>query len=1034
MQQTVLTHSTRAKRNLIVYTLILISGLSNNCKRELELCRFVDCFNEKNIISSPLVDLEQNFSKVEQEWTEEEMFPIDSGQTRKWAFPTKSLILGWNDSIKPQGMDVYKNNEKIGFLSNKGQGPVGWEWKRIEEIIEPERYRRYRIFEGQIILSKGQYFISREIFLPQGDTIFEVYATSRDGMKYLPLLSLYLNDTLLGEIPIETYKGYKFVRRVKSGKYRIKIGFQNALERHPYEEQEELLLDRIKINSSKDLILISPLNGGNNGSPKGRYKACYYSQPEYKVLYPRDFDPILHETTATRLIANETLESNLELKTGRNIFEIIVFTREKDSSLRILLNNKTISNRRIIPWKWASYFFWADVEEGRHGLKIEWRRQAIGNQLSNNQLLVHALKINGPLSSTFLPLCKIKNEYPIYDRGINKNPFSIIKKIKFGEQTINAIFAPTRSVFEFRLKIPESGILQFGYGILEKNWKTKEERVNFKITLEDSLRKETIFSKYLAASSMDNINVLIEERISLSDFKGKKAKISFITESQQSGATPPINHLNKGSDLAFWFNPLIYKKEENKNGIPKDKPNIILISLDTLRADHLGCYGYRRDTSPNLDTIAQDAVLFINAYSHSPTTLPSHMSMLTSLYPINHGICAVSLRSGLKSAQELDPSISTLSELLRKAKYFTTAFTGGGQVSSYFGFSRGFDYYQEDFSLDSDEAERLFNKAASWINDHRDKKFFLFLHTYQIHNPYNPPHPYNEIYLNKKAQWKEADIIKILAERGLGEYGQLTEEERENLVSLYDGEIKYTDEFFIKRLTTELKRLELYDQTMIIITSDHGEEFYEHKGWEHGHSIYNELIKVPLIIKFPHSKHRGSNVQNVVRTVDIFPTILNIAGVKNKANNYDGKSLLSVLDGKEKKGRTSTGYLFDSPITDIPDKTIKYTLSKICVIIDNNKTIINEDYPSSQEQLDNEFARKTLPPFPLEKIELYDLKKDSLEKNNIATQERRTIRQLWKSISTYYHKAKKIEQISAPVKAALDKQLEEKLESLGYIR
>lgn len=1024
----------RPGRNRLFFILTIIFLFFANCKKEVDYYRFIDHLKEKNIISSPLKSLDQEFRRVEQQWTSKEMFQLNSGKLRTWAIPSKSLILGWDDKFNPKGMEVYKNNEKIHFLTNKKPSSSGYKWKRIEEIIEPEKFRGYKRLKGEIILLKEEYFTSQEIILPHGRVIFEITARSKNGMKYVPLLNLFLNNELIGKIPISNYNNYRFIHNVKYGKYRLKIGFQKVLTRSSYREEEALLLDYIRIKSSSDLILISTTDRNKKDYQKGSYKASYYSQPESAVLYPSDFMPAFPETSAIILKTDEGLTKNTTLDRGRNIFEIIAFTTSTNAFLKARLDKKIIGQQRITPWQWKSYFFSTDVEGGKYNLNIEWHNNNDTKDFStNNQLLIHRVLISGPLINTFLPLHLIKSKYPIFDMGINKNPLFIKKKLEIGEQTLNVIFAPTRSEFEFQLKIPESGILQFGCGKLNQNWDSKNSAVSFKINLEHSKRKETLFSKYLADSSKIKPSEIFEKKISLSDYQGKKVKISFITESSESEEKSQNKNLTRRSEPSFWVNPVIYKKADGESRIRKDEPNIILISVDTLRADHLGCYGYSRDTSPTIDQLAKEGVLFVNTYSHSPTTLPSHMSMLTSLYPTNHGVYTVSLGRSLREGQKLDPSIVTLPDLLRSKNYFTTAITGGGQVSSYYGFSKGFDCYQENKgNLLEDTAESLFEKTAHWINNNRDKKFFLFLHTYQVHTPYVPPSPYDRMYLNKKAKWKEGYLIEILEERQ-GKYSKLTNDEKENLISLYDGEIRYADEYFIKPLIAELKKLNLYDQTMIIITSDHGEEFYEHKGWEHGHSLYNELIRVPLIIKFPHDKFKGKTVESVARIIDIVPTILGETNIGYRDNNFDGNSLLDLLKGEEKSSRTSTGYYFFANITDEPG-VISYILLKTCIIKNNYKLIINENYPNPKKQPTYLFANISPPPYLLEKMELYNIKNDSLEKKNLANQDEKKMQELKELINQYYQSAKEISRIKRIEKPMHDKKMEERLRALGYIR
>ncbi len=282
------------------------------------------------------------------------------------------------------------------------------------------------------------------------------------------------------------------------------------------------------------------------------------------------------------------------------------------------------------------------------------------------------------------------------------------------------------------------------------------------------------------------------------------------------------------------------------------------------------------------------------------------------------------------------------------------------------------------------------------------------------------------MYLNKNAKWKEAHMREIL---GYGKYTELKDDERENLVSLYDGEIRYTDEFLIKPLIEELKRLSLYDNTMIILTSDHGEEFYEHRGWLHEHSLYNELIKVPLIIKYPGSKYRGTKVNNVVRIIDIIPAILEEAGIGYSKYKFDGKGILEAIKGDEKKERISVGFRFVYLIN--PDKSFDSLLIKISNVQNSFKLILNYEYP--KEYLFPGFKVPGGPPFSVEETELFNLEKDPSELNNMAGRNRTAIRYLLEEMNPYYVKAKEIE-TGKLIGESAEQELKERLKALGYIQ
>jgi arylsulfatase A-like enzyme len=436
----------------------------------------------------------------------------------------------------------------------------------------------------------------------------------------------------------------------------------------------------------------------------------------------------------------------------------------------------------------------------------------------------------------------------------------------------------------------------------------------------------------------------------------------------------------------------------------------VLVSVDTLRADHLGCYGYKRETSPAADSLAKDSALFLNTYASSPWTLPSHVSMMTSLHGVHHQV--------YHEDEKMAPDLITLADTLRSQGFMTSAFTDGGFVSRVYGFSRGFDSYQErgDGVLIHNSAELIWREASEWLDANREKDFFLFLHTYQPHNPYVCPHPYGTMFLEENAVWRSIDLMGHLGGYA-GIYSELAEEERRNIIGLYDGEIRYTDEALVKPLIGKLKELGLYDSTLIVLTSDHGEEFFDHSSWAHGHHLYDEALKVPLIIKFPKARFKGQKFGPIVRLIDMMPTILEDLRVSSVKLAIDGKSLFPILRGKERGDRTF--------LADVGDNILSSHVGrKIAMNTGENKIILNK--PFSPE--DARFF--TPPPRLVPPVELFSLGEDPQEKRNLVDEKPTVARKLSNRVVEIYKHASK----QKSVKAQLDEQLKERLRALGYIR
>ena len=319
--------------------------------------------------------------------------------------------------------------------------------------------------------------------------------------------------------------------------------------------------------------------------------------------------------------------------------------------------------------------------------------------------------------------------------------------------------------------------------------------------------------------------------------------------------------------------------------------NVVLISIDTLRPDHLGCYGYERPTSPNLDALCEESVVFRQAISHAPSTLPSHASLFSSLVPQHHG-------ASFENRRPLADEIVTLPEVLRGYGYRNVSFNGGGQIADGWGVDQGFDVYR---SLDEHSFGQVVDLGVDWLASEQAGRspFLLFLHSFEVHHPYTPSAEDLRHFADPEAldaTWFGRSIeIEELRRINQGAV-ELSDEELELLVSAYDAEIRSMDRA-LGRLLGALREGDHFDRTMIVFTSDHGEEFGEHGqyGW-HAHSLYEELLRVPLVIKLPESRFAGERVARQVRLIDVAPTVLDALEAPIP-DEFSGVSLLEILRG-----------------------------------------------------------------------------------------------------------------------------------------
>ncbi|HJR71375.1 MAG TPA: sulfatase [Gammaproteobacteria bacterium] len=314
--------------------------------------------------------------------------------------------------------------------------------------------------------------------------------------------------------------------------------------------------------------------------------------------------------------------------------------------------------------------------------------------------------------------------------------------------------------------------------------------------------------------------------------------------------------------------------------------NVILIAIDTLRADHLGTYGYDRSTSPNIDAFAEEARVFTNFYSNSSWTVPSFSAMFTSLYPSD-------VKMQLP-ADKLDDRFTTIAEILKQNGYATVGFNSPTPVSRNGGFFQGFDSFtvvQPDRQLQ--DTTLLVPQALEWLDANKDKKFFMFFHTFEVHDPFCPPDEFDRFRGSDETVTLGCVDIVAISKHNRGEES-LSTEDLVRVAGLYDADLLHADH----NLGTFFDRLEaegLFENTIVVVTADHGEELGERDVVGHGYSLSNELVHVPLIIKAPNLS--PGTESNNASTIDIAPTILELVGIARPAY-FKGRTLTELGGGR----------------------------------------------------------------------------------------------------------------------------------------
>jgi len=437
---------------------------------------------------------------------------------------------------------------------------------------------------------------------------------------------------------------------------------------------------------------------------------------------------------------------------------------------------------------------------------------------------------------------------------------------------------------------------------------------------------------------------------------------------------------------------------------PRELQGAVLIVLDTVRADRVSAYGYSRATTPTLDRLAADGVLFEQVVSFAPWTLPSLATILSG-----KRADAVYVDNRLRES---------LVQTIGAAGYRTAAITEGGFFSSYFGFDLGFEHYVEEEGAvqlvhagkrrdpgKTGGIETTFRLAGEWIAAHRQERFFLMIHTYEPHSPYRR-HAFTE-GLERGVIGDEFRIEMLSALRR--EEVRLSDPELDYLSALYDGGILESDRHvgaFLRRLEKEGLR----DRTLVVVTSDHGEELGEHyrsRAGDHGHALFDDQLLVPLIFHHPLESYPVTRVAAQVRTMDILPTMAEILGA-GSGDRLDGASLVPLMRGAEQRGRPAVG---GSTKGGPPRAFLRHLDYKFVAVLDPRQ---------GTDPL----------PTPPPRYQLYDLRADPGERDDLAATRPELTRRLLGILHETAGGGGRPTEVTEPV----DGELRERLRSLGYLQ
>jgi len=436
------------------------------------------------------------------------------------------------------------------------------------------------------------------------------------------------------------------------------------------------------------------------------------------------------------------------------------------------------------------------------------------------------------------------------------------------------------------------------------------------------------------------------------------------------------------------------------------RQSVLFITIDTLRADHLGCYGYPRETSPSIDAFAENSIVFDNCISQATSTLPSHTSIFTSLYPPAHGV--------IHNIAGLSEDVPSLVKVFRDNGYSTGAVVSNVVLASRFGLNQGFQTYDE--TLDSHElnrrkfrerrADSATDAAIKWLQGKKGKEFFLWVHYVDPHGAYYPPPEYREMFVGD--EWfVEGEELPIspenIAPKSIPKYQELFGEGNPSYyISQYDGEVRFTDDH-VGRLLAFLEEAGYAPNTIVVITADHGESFTERDLYfTHTFRAYDEQAVLPLIVRLPDLAIKKRVVAQV-RAIDIMPTLLDALGLENPYPVH-GQSLMDLITADAE------------PPADHAITYSDHGMEVFDSVVGAQKSIRTSRWKFIRNSRDGSF-------------ELYNLERDPFEKNNLADVEPAIAAEMAKQLDDREREIRK----TAVRKSKLPPELVEQLESFGYL-
>jgi choline-sulfatase len=576
----------------------------------------------------------------------------------------------------------------------------------------------------------------------------------------------------------------------------------------------------------------------------------------------------------------------------------------------------------------------------------------------------------------------------------------------FGRQNLgkrdeyrNVIYVHSPSSMSFGVTVPKNGRLHFAVGVT-----AKDSPVGFHVAVEGSANE-------LYGKTLSDPDIWEDADVDLSAYSGRNIKLLFRTQAAHEGA------------VGLWANALLISGAATR-------PNVLIYTIDTLRADHASVYGYSRETTPFLRKLGASGVVFNDCQAQATWTKASVASLLTSLYSYTHGL--------INDYDTIPKGAATLAEQLRAAGYVTASIVANPYVGRTTGLDRGFDYmleYPTVLRQRTEVADRGTDSSAlnkvvfPWLEHHRNEPFFLYAHATDPHAPYRPPPGFEEKFANPaETPAFDRDYAKLRDERqygggtvvsraGAAKAGLDPEQFIRRAVDRYDGEILHNDRSF-ELLVNRLKELGALDNTLIIVVSDHGEEFWDHGWTAHGHSVYQELTHCTFLMWNPRLLPTARHISTPVQLVDVMPTVLDLLGLKIPGV-VQGQSVAPLARGQAFQRR---GLVVSSRFA--------HPGARQTGFVPENRTGSFALIDAKWKLIYRDNAKEAGIP----SVELYDRTADLGEHRNVAQQHPRDVERLMAELSKWIEAQKRIRTVlGRGANSTLDQQTLDQLRSLGYL-